>query len=126
MRIRESAIGEPILAKLTLLAASDERHAEHYARLAEVVETLEGLPPDESIGAEIIERRPPALLIVGRAGRAVTVRPDRHDSPANAASTLHFRLRIDRGENEISDELRITEPVAAADRIADLLSSDLR
>ncbi len=122
MRIRENAIGEPILAKLTQLAASAERWAEHYARLAEVVALLESLLTDEMIGAEIIERRPPALLIVGRAGRAVTVRPDRHDGSAQAAAPLHFRVRIDRGENELSDELRIAEPAAAAARIRESLT----
>lgn len=124
MRIPENAIGEPILAKLSQLAASDDRWAEHYARLAEVVETLEGLAPDESIGAEIIERRSPALLLVGRAGRAITVRPDRHDGPTHSTSPLHFRLRFDRGDNQIADELRIAEPAAAAHEIRQLLTGD--
>ena len=124
MQIREGAIGEPILTKLSQLASSDDRWSEHYARLAEVVAVLESLPTDEMIGAEIIERRPPALLLVGRFGRGVTVRPDRHDGPAHAAAPLHFRLRIDRGEKQIADELRIAEPAAAADKIRQLLTGD--
>jgi len=123
MRVREGVKGEPMLAKLRLLAASDDRWAEHYARLAGLVSALEALPPDEVFGAEIVERRPPALLLVGRAGRAVTVRPDRHDGPAHATAPLHFRLRINRGEKQIADELRIAEPAAAAKRIREILTT---
>ncbi|MGD9648679.1 MAG: hypothetical protein AB7U73_23415 [Pirellulales bacterium] len=117
MRIREGVNGEPISARLRQLAVSDQRWAEHYARLVELVALLEALPPDELFGAEIIERRPPALLIVGTRGRAVTVRPDHYDGRAAVESPLHFRIRIDRGPGTIADETRIVEPAAAAARV---------
>jgi hypothetical protein len=122
MRIREHAIGEPMLVKLTQLAASGDTWAEHYARLAEVVAILERLPPDDVVGAGIFEQRPPSLMLVHRHNRSVSLRPDRYDGVAGVDAPLHFRLRINRGEKQISDELRITEPAAAAARIRESLT----
>jgi hypothetical protein len=123
MRIRDVVIDEPIVNNLREFAASNERWAEHYTRLAELIALLEALPPEDFVGAMMMQANPPVLLLCAGGGRSLKIQPDRNDGRAGVDAPLHFRLRIDRGEKQIADELRIAEPAAAAERIVELLTS---